>query len=306
MADLTLRQLRYLVALSGTLSFRRAAERCGISQPSLSAQLKALEEALGVSLVERGSGTVAMTPIGREVAGAAVEVLDRVESLRGLAAQGPLSGVVRLGVKATLGPYLLPHVVRRLHATHPQLRLFIREAPPVDLERELMEGLHDVVLAQLPLGAADLQTERLFREPLFLAVAADHPLASRETFAMDDLAGLNVLTLSPRYHLHDQVVRLCEAHGATLLRDYEGTSLDALRQMVGMGLGVTFLPGLYAASEVRGEGDVAILRPARAGLSRSIGLAWRRGSRMTSVTDVLAEAVVAVARERPHLTPERG
>ena len=305
MSDLTFRQLRYLIALSGTLSFRRAAERCGISQPSLSAQLKALEEALGVSLVERGSGTVAMTPIGREVAGAAVEVLDRVEAIRSLAAQGPLSGVVRLGVKATLGPYLLPHVVRRLHATHPELRLFIREAPPVDLERELTEGLHDLVLAQLPLGAADLETMRLFREPLFLAVAGDHPLADRKTFALDDLHGLNVLTLSPRYHLHDQVVRLCEAHGATLLRDYEGTSLDALRQMVGMGLGATFLPALYAASEVRGEGDVAVLRPARAGLSRSIGLAWRRGSRMTDVTAVLGEAIAAVARERPHLTAER-
>ena len=305
MTDLTLRQLRYLVALSGTLSFRRAAERCGISQPSLSAQLKSLEEALGVTLVERGSGTVAMTPIGREVAAGAVEVLDRVEGLRSLAAQGPLSGVVRLGVKATLGPYLLPHVVRRLHATHPELRLFIREAPPVDLERELTEGLHDVVLAQLPLGAAELETLRLFREPLFLAVAADHALAKRETFALDDLTGLNVLTLSPRYHLHDQVVRLCEAHGATLLRDYEGTSLDALRQMVGMGLGVTFLPALYAASEVRGEGDVAVLRPARAGLSRFIGLAWRRGSRMSAVTDVLGEAITAVARDRPHLTAER-
>lgn len=305
MSDLTLRQLRYLVALSGTLSFRRAAERCGISQPSLSAQLKALEDALGATLVERGSGTVAMTPLGREVAAGAVEVLDRVEGLRSLAEQGPLSGVVRLGVKATLGPYLLPHVVRQLHATHPALRLFIREAPPVDLERELTEGLHDVVLAQLPLGAAELETMRLFREPLFLAVAADHPLAGQKTFALGDLAGLSVLTLSPRYHLHDQVVRLCEAHGATLLRDYEGTSLDALRQMVGMDLGVTFLPALYAASEVRGEGDVAVLRPERAGLSRSIGLAWRRGSRMTAITDVLGEAVVAVAKERPHLTAER-
>ena len=271
--EVTLRQLKYLLALSSTLSFRKGAERCGISQPSFSAQIRLLEETLGVRVADRGAGAVSMTPVGRELVSGAIEVLDRVDALRSIAEQGPLSGVLKLGVKATLGPYLLPQVVRRLHKTHPELRLFIREAPPIDLERELIEGLHDIVLAQLPLGSADVESVRLFREPLFLAVASDHPLATRKTFTPEDLEGLDLLTLSPRYHLHEQVLRLCEAHGARLRRDYEGTSLDALRQMVGMGLGATFLPGLYVNSEVRSEeSDVAVLRPAKAGIARSLGL----------------------------------
>ncbi|WP_183819710.1 hydrogen peroxide-inducible genes activator [Parvularcula dongshanensis] len=304
-SDPTIRQLRYLTALASCLSFRKAAERCGISQPSLSAQLKALETSLGVRLAERGSGSVVLTPVGREVAATAIDVLDRVDALVGLASRGPLTGVLRLGVKPTLGPYLMPHVVRRLHATHPDLRLFVREAPPIDLERELIEGVHDVVLAQLPLASAEVESVRLFREPLLLAVASDHPLARQERFDPGDLKGLDVLTLSPRYHLHEQVLRLCEENEATLRRDYEGTSLDALRQMVGMGLGVTFLPALYVASEVRGEGDVAVLKPARAGLHRSIGLGWRRASGNHEAYEALGDAVTAVAAELPHLSLER-
>ncbi|GGY46857.1 hydrogen peroxide-inducible genes activator [Parvularcula lutaonensis] len=295
--DVTIRQLRYVVALGATLSFRRGAERCGISQPSFSAQIKLLEEALGVKVAERGSGAVALTPAGREVIAAAIDILDRVDGLKRTAERGPLSGVLRLGVKATLGPYIMPRVVRRLHQTHPHLRLFIREGPPVDLERELVEGLHDVVLAQLPLGSADVQSVRLFRETLFLAVAADHPLAGRERFSPEDLRGLDVLTLSPRFHLHDQVLRLCEEHGARLMRDYEGTSLDALRQMVGMGLGATFLPAIYAASEVRDQGDVAVLRPHKVQLARSIGLAWRKSSSLDDAYGAIADAVSAVVRD---------
>ena len=289
--DITLRQLRYLVALGSGEGFRKGADLAGISQPAFSAQIKLLETTLGVRVAERGNGTFAMTPVGRELISSAVDILDRVDGLVRMTEDGAMSGVLRLGVKATLGPYLLPGVVRRLHQTHPSLRLFIREGPPVDLERELTDGLHDAVLAQLPLGSADVQSIRLFREGLFLAVAADHPFAGRETFEPADLQGLDVLTLSPRYHLHDQVLRLCEENGARLLRDYEGTSLDALRQMVGMGLGVTFLPALYVNSEVREASDVAVLRPRKIQLARSVGLAWRAGSSLTDVYDAIGEAV---------------
>ncbi|NNU15787.1 LysR family transcriptional regulator [Parvularcula sp. ZS-1/3] len=292
--DITLRQLRYLVALKGGGGFRKGADLAGISQPSFSAQIKLLEQTLGVRVAERGNGSFAMTPIGRELVANAVDILDRVDGLVKMSESGPLTGVLRLGVKATLGPYLMPGVVRQLHKTHPSLRLFVREGPPVDLERELTDGLHDVVLAQLPLGSADVQSIRLFREGLFLAVATDHPLAGRETFEPSDLSGLDVLSLSPRYHLHDQVLRLCEENGARLRRDYEGTSLDALRQMVGMGLGVTFLPALYVNSEVRGAGDVAVLKPKRSQLARSVGLAWRRGSSLTEAYEAIAESVRSV------------
>lgn len=294
---ITLRQLRYLVVLADTLNFRRAAEQCGVSQPSLSQQIKALETGLGTTLVERGPGAVALTPTGRDIAAAAVEVLDGVEGLLSLALRGPLAGLLRLGVKPTLGPYLMPHVVRRLHKTHPDLRLLVRESPPLDLDRELVSGVHDLILNQLPLSAAEVTTVRLFREPLMLAVAADHPLAQRESFAPEDLGGLDVLTLGPRYHLHEQVHRLCEEFGGVLRRDYEGTSLDALRQMVGMGLGVTFLPALYVLSEVRDGAEVRVLAPARRPLFRSIGLAWRERSGRSEAFTAIAETIRDVARD---------
>ncbi|MEM1379869.1 MAG: hydrogen peroxide-inducible genes activator [Pseudomonadota bacterium] len=296
-ANITLRQLRYLTALSATSSFRRGAERCGISQPSFSAQIRLLEEALGVRVAERSNTSVTMTPVGREVTHAAIEVLDKVDAIRAIAQKGPLSGMLRLGVKATLGPYLMPHVVQRLHQTHKDLRLFIREGPPIELERELVEGLYDVVLAQLPIASGDIDSVRLFREPVFLAVASDHPLAAKTTFSVEDLKGLDVMTLSPGFHLHDQVVSLCEEHDARLRRDYEGSSLDALRQMVGMGLGATFLPALYVRSEVKNAGDVAVLRSERGGISRSIGLAWRRGSGMAQAYEAIASAISDVVRE---------
>ena len=302
--DVTLRQLRYLAALSRTLNFRRAAEACGISQPSLSQQLAGLEAALGVRLAERGGGAVTMTPAGREVAARATVILDEVQALRDLTDQDGLVGTLKLGVKPTLGPYLLPHVVRTLHAERPDLGLVVREGAQADLERELAEGVHDLVLAQLPVSSTDLTVTRLFREPLSLAVAADHPLAAKTTFAPEDLSGLPVLSLGAGYHLHDQVVALCQEHGALPRRDYEGTSLDALRQMVAMGMGATFLPALYVASEVREAGDVAILSPRRP-ITRSIGLVWRRSAGTPPAHLALAEHIRAtIVRQFPGVTAE--
>lgn len=306
MSDITLRQLRYVAALSRTLNFRRAAEACGISQPSLSQQLQSLEAALGVTLVERGGGTVAMTPVGREVVRRATAILDEVQGLRDLTGADGLAGTLRLGVKPTLGPYLLPHVVKTLHAERPGLGLVVREGAQADLERELAEGVHDIVLAQLPVASSDLTVTRLFREPLSLAVAADHPLAAKDVFEPEDLAGLSVLSLGAGYHLHDQVVALCQEHGALPRRDYEGTSLDALRQMVAMGMGATFLPALYVASEVREAGDVAILRPARP-ITRSIGLAWRRSAGEPPAFAAVAEHIRATIKVVfPGVTVESG
>lgn len=303
--DVTLRQLRYLAALSRTLNFRRAAEACGISQPSLSQQLQGLEAALGVRLVERGSGAVAMTPVGREVVRRATSILDEVQALTDLAGADGLAGTLRLGVKPTLGPYLLPHVVRTLHAERPDLGLVVREGAQADLERELSEGVHDLVLAQLPVSSSELTVTRLFREPLSLAVATDHPLATKAKFTPEDLAGLPVLSLGAGYHLHDQVVALCQEHGALPRRDYEGTSLDALRQMVAMGMGATFLPALYVASEVREAGDVVVLQPWRP-ITRSIGLAWRRSAGEPPAFVAVADHIRdTVQRLFPGLTVER-
>ncbi len=296
---LTLRQLRYLIALGETQHFRKAAERCHITQPSLSAQLQTMEEILGVQLVERSRSGVALTPVGREVASRARTILDSVQGIVDFTAgaQHGLVGTIRLGAKSTLGPYLLPHVVAKLHRNHPELNLYVRDGAPRELEHELVDGLHDIIIAQLPMIGSELVVERLFREPLYLALASDHPLAKETSVSPKDLRELKVLSLSPQYHLHDQIIALCKDFGATLSRDYEGTSLDALRQMVGMGMGVTFLPALYVKSEIHARSEVVVKPITGKRITRSVGLVWRKsGGRNVAyirVADAIRDVVAS-------------
>ncbi|WP_345229514.1 hydrogen peroxide-inducible genes activator [[Roseibacterium] beibuensis] len=303
----TLRQLRYLVALEETAHFREAAESCGISQPSLSVQIKTLEEALGLTLVERGRGPVQLTVAGREVARRGREMLDAAQGILDLSVtlKSGLGGTIRLGTSATLGPYLMPHVVGDLHRTHPDLRLYIREAAPRDLMRELQDGVHDLILTQLPVPGATLSVARLFREPLAVALPADHDLIAKTELDAPDLAQQTILSLSPAYALHDQIAAMCSNMGADVSRDYEGTSLDALRQMVAMDMGLTFLPALYVRSEIEGRARDVVVRPFRGRrFSRSIGLVWRASSGAGPAYDRLAEAIRSTARRFPELVIE--
>lgn len=299
MTDLpSMRQLRYFVALADLRHFRKAAESLGISQPSLSLQVSNLEELLGIRLVERGRGSVTLTPEGREVLARAGRALDEVRAIAGLGEtlKTGLSGMIRLGTTSTIGPYLLPHVVARLHAQYPDLRLYIKEVIPRDLRGELLSGSHDVILTQLPERGADLTTRRLLREPMMMAMPDDHPLAARRVVTEADLRDQTVLSLSPDYAMHDQIAALCHAHGASLARDYAGTSLDAIRQMVGMGMGIALLPRLYARSEIDGRGSNVVARPfQRNAITRSIGLVWRRGGNAASF-DRLSAIIKDAAR----------
>lgn len=304
---ITLRQMRYLVALEETRHFREAAESCGISQPSLSVQIKTLEDALGLVLVERGRGPVRLTLAGREVARRSREILDATQGILDLSVtlKSGLGGTIRLGTSATLGPYLMPHVVGDLRRSHPDLRLYIREATPRDLLRELHDGVHDLILTQLPVSGATLSTARLFREPLAVAMPEGHPLAARETLDHDDLAGQTILSLSPAYALYDLISALCAEIGADLSREYEGTSLDALRQMVAMNMGLTFLPALYVESEIEGRARDVTIRPFRGRrFARSIGLVWRSASGAGPAYERLAAAMRDTARRFPQLVLE--
>lgn len=303
----TIRQLRYLVALEETEHFREAAESCGISQPSLSVQIKTLEEALDLTLVERGRGPVRLTLAGREVARRGRAILEAGQGILDLSVtlQTGLGGTIRLGTSSTLGPYLMPHVVGDLHRSHPDLRLYIREAAPNDLLRELTDGVHDLILTQLPVNGAGLSVARLFREPLGVAMPADHAMAERPGLDGADLKGQTILSLSPAYALHDQIAALCVETGAHLSRDYEGTSLDALRQMVAMDMGLTFLPALYVKSEIDGRARDVVVRPFRGRrFSRSIGMVWRASSGAGPAYERLATLVRDTARRFAELVIE--
>lgn len=290
----TTRQLSYFVALAETGSFTRAAERMGISQPSLSQQIRSLELVIGAALFERG-GPAILTPLGREALERAKRILldlTDMEEIRAASADA-LVGTIRLGVSPTLGAYLLPSLVARLHREHPTLRVHIREGLPATLTR-LAAGDHDLILLQLPVAGRAFHTERLFREALWLAMATDHPLSTKRAIEAGDLQGQNLLTLVPEYRLAEQVAAIAADVGGIMLNDYEGTSLDAIRQMAGMGMGLALLPELYVRQEVR-DGDDVIVRPIKGGrYYREIGLSWRSGAGRAPAYRLIAEMLRAV------------
>lgn len=300
-ASLTLKQLAYFIALAETRHYRKAAERMGVSQSSLSQQILGLETALALELVERGQRGAVLTPQGRAVLAQARKILDEAEALASLAqeARGGTSGTIRLGSTPTIGPYIMPYVMRRIHQSYPSLKVIVRDAAPLVLRDELLAGQHDLILTQLPVSSADVEVLRLFREPLKLVVAQDHPLAVRSDVSDADLAGEDILALTNTYLLHSQIVALCNEIGANLRQDYEGTSLDALRQMTALNMGLSFLPAIYIESEVSPEaGDVAVLAFRRNRLTRSIGLAWRRRSAHRPMIDRISGIIRAVAQDR--------
>ncbi len=306
----SMRQLRYFVALAEAGQYRRAAERMGISQPSLSQQIAALESRLGHRLVERRRGGITLTPAGREMLPHARGILNGASEMVALAQtlNSGVAGTLRLGATPTIGPYMLPAVLRRLHETHPGIKLMARDGPPRDMIEDLLAGRCDLVVTQLPLVAADLAQRRLYREPLMLAVARDHPLAARTHVTTGDLAGLDMLSLGPAFALHGQIAALCRDAEARLVGEYEGTSLDALRQMVAMNMGATLLPALYLRSELPDDDGDVVAVPFRSSLTRTVGVAWRRSlGRPRLITQFLdaADHVVGTAY-RDRVVRDRG
>ncbi len=276
----TLRQLSYFESLARQLNYRSAAEELQISQPALTTQISALENGLNVALLERSRSGTHLTPEGRELLPHAREVLAAMRGLEERAAvmsEGRQT-TYRLGVPPTLGPYLLPHVMPELHKRYDQLKLYVREQPHQDLLQELRQGTLDIAILPLPMRANDLIIEELFSEPLRYVVPADHRLAGTPVVRPAQLRGEQVLTLEAQHHIHAMVKTVCERLGAPIQRDYEGTSLDTLRQMVVMGLGTAFLPALYIHSEMHKPEALYVCELKGVPLVRDHGLVWRAGA----------------------------
>lgn len=295
----TLQQLRYLVCLDETLHFGRAADRAHVTQPTLSAQLSALEAKLGLQLVERSRSRVMMTPEGHEIATRARRILREVDEITDLANRGrqPLGGTIRVGVVASLGSYFLPLVIPDLHASHPSLRLYVREGVASDLMTRLDEGTLDLLFVPLPARGAELEAARLFREPLLAVTPNDHPLAQLASVPRERLRGETILSLEPGHKLHEQVSQICADTGAEISLDYGATSLDTIRQMVGMGLGLSLLPALYVRSEVQ-PNRLVTARPLTGPQPfRTVGMVWRRRAARASEYAELAQILRRILRE---------
>jgi LysR family hydrogen peroxide-inducible transcriptional activator len=301
----SLRQLEYLLALQEKRHFRRAAEACGVSQPTLSAQLRSLEDRLGVQLVERSRTTVIMTPVGQQIAAVGRRMISDAEEIRQLAAghgQG-IGGLIRVGLAPTIGPYLLPKMVHDLHAAYPSLKLYVREDIPSALPAALEQGRHDILVIPQMRERLELETRLLFREPLYLVMPASHPLSNRKRLDRSALRGQSVLTLESGHQLNEQVERICLEVGAELLSDYEGTSLDTLAEMIGMGMGLSFLPGLYVRSNLIQNPAITIAELSGAPIYRTIMLVWRRSSARSADFEILGDHFRdTVRREFPEFT----
>lgn len=276
----TIRQLEYLVAVADLQHFGRAAVACHVSQPTLSQQIRALEDRLGVVLIERQTTGAQLTPIGREISDRARRTALEVREIRDLAqrARRQPVGTVRFGVTPTLGPYLMPAIVATLHREQPDLKLHIREGIPEEQAVALSRGELDLLLGPLPITGSELEVQPLFRERLFLVASTDHPLSLLGSLSLAHLDGARVLSLDTRHHLHRDVAAICTDVGMTLLHDYEGTSLDSLHQMAASGLGLAVLPELYVRSDVDGRTGVSVLQPRGWKFSRHIAAAWRKGA----------------------------
>lgn len=277
---MNLRDLNYLVTLADLKHFGRAAEACFVSQPTLSTQIRKLEEELGVQLIERAPRNLMLTEVGASIVERARGVLRDVEQIRESArrAADPANATIRLGLFPTLGPYFLPHAMPRIIEAFPGLECLLYEEKTPSILDGLRKGRLDAALLALPVEAAGLETEELFTEPFVMALPASHPLSKQTSISIEQLERHSVLLLEDGHCLRDQALEVCQLSGANERPGFRATSLETLRQMVGAGVGITLLPLLATLPPISTPADVSLI-PFKAPVPhRTIGLVWRRSA----------------------------
>ncbi|MDJ0612528.1 MAG: LysR substrate-binding domain-containing protein [Rhizobiaceae bacterium] len=295
----TLKQLQYLVAIAETGKFADAARMMNVSQPSLSTQLADMEFELDTVLIERGRHGATLTPIGEDTVQRARVILASVEELKAHAVAGSdgFSGRMRLGVIPTVGPYLLPSVTSKLHGQYPDFRISVQEERTIDLDQRLREGQVDTLISTAE-DHENTHSVPLFTEDLWICVAPDHPLAKEQgPIGPKELKGLSLLSLGHGHNLNLAIREVARLSGAFVSHEYEGTSLDAIRQMAAMGAGVAVLPSLYALVEARRDQALSVRRIDHPVARRQISLVWRDTSPMREQMGELAEILREVAGE---------
>ncbi|MDP2112415.1 MAG: LysR substrate-binding domain-containing protein [Thiobacillus sp.] len=290
---MTLQELKYLVALADHGHFGRAAEACFITQSTLSTQIRKLEDFLGVTLFDRSLKRVTPTPIGQEILQAARSIVEESERIRELArhSQDPMARTIHLGVIPTLGPYYLPHALTLVHKKHPDLRLLLREEMTPQILEHLANGKLDAGLLALPVNDDSLRVEPLFYEPFLAALPAGHPLAKRDTLKVSDIINEKLLLLDEGHCLRDQALDVCGS-GSRGREEVRATSLETLRQMVAMGLGLTLLPALAVDAGPRVSKKAVEIRPFKSPPpGRTIALVWRRRAPFPETFEQLAQTL---------------
>lgn len=294
--DLSVRQLQYIVAVADTLGFHRAAERCHVSQPTLSSQVQKLEEILGVTIFERNRRRVLITDAGALVVERARRVLVELDDLVVAANQGkdPFARTLRVGVLPTIAPYLLPWLMPSIAKRWPRLRLALSELKTDELVSALRGGTLDAGILALVDGMHDLEHVVLASDPFVVAFSPSHRLARKKKIALDALAQENVFLLDDGHCLRTQALALCRRAGATEA-DYRATSLATLVQMVSSGSGVTLLPSIAIEVENR-RGQLAVRALEGRAALRTLCLAFRRSTPLAGALRTIATVMAAAAK----------
>ena len=275
----SLQQLRFLSALAAERHFGRAAAACAVTQSTLSAGIKELEERLGVNLVERGRRHVLLTPLGEEIVARGRKLLRDAQDLAETASAGrtPLSGPLRLGVIPTIGAYFIPLALHGLAKRFPKLRLYLREEQTTSLLEKLEEGELDAALIALPYETGELETMPLGEDRILLAIPKAHPLAQGKRVPTEALADEPLLLMEDGHCLRSHALQACRLAGPDRNEVFQGTSLRTLLQMTSGGIGITLIPEMAVKSEVTPASGL-IARPLTGDPTRTIALAWRRSS----------------------------
>ena len=288
----TMKQLQYLVALADTHHFGRAAQRCHITQSTLSAGIRDLESVLGTAVAERSNRHVLITRVGLQIADRAKAVLREAEEVMEVARAGrsPMTGEMRLGVIPTIGPFVLPRVFPALKRKYPELTIYLREEQTAPLLARLEDGELDVALIAMPYDTDDLHVDVIMEDEFLFACNRNHALADAGEVSLDELAGEELMLLEEGHCLRGHTLDACASGDRRARAQFEASSLHTLVQMVAAGIGVTLVPRLAVDANITRGTDISLSRlgvPA----ARQIGLAWRRTSLRAGEFGLLADTL---------------
>jgi LysR family hydrogen peroxide-inducible transcriptional activator len=293
---MNLRDLKYIIAVAETRHFGRAAERCFVSQPTLSGQIKKLEDELGVTIFERTKRSVELTPIGGEIVDHARRMMEQADAIEQLAKahHDPLSGPLRVGVIPTLSPYLIPLILVPLKRRYPQLKLVLTEEITERLLQRLQNHEIDVALIATPVEGSDLESMPLFEEPFWLAHPRNHELYTKEEITHKDLEKLDLLLLADGHCLAQQVMDVCKLAGRPQqgeMGDLQASSLETLLQLVGAGFGCTLVPALAIRGSWMTDSGVIARKLELRDTYRRISLAFRHSFPRRPALEAFADVI---------------
>ena len=271
-------QIRYICAVAEYKHFSKAAEACFVTQSTLSAAIQDLESQLGVIIFERSKKSVLITPSGEKLLDQARKILGEIEDFVSLAkmSQDALTGDIRLGVIPTIGPFILPGLLKELRESYPKLGLYLKEDLSAKLYRHLQQGELDLIILAFPYSLPEMETVSLFKDEFLLCLPLGHKLEKSKQVKQSQLQGQSLLLLEEGHCLRDHALEACKLEKADTNLVYQGTSLHTLVHMVANGLGVTLLPQIAVAADVLGETKLQLRKFTNENVSREIGLAWRK------------------------------